>query len=125
MVWVTIKCLYTYAPTHCRQDHDQELDPALRYSVARDFFDTLALFSKVGVNAPVSLALGICCNFQGCKQLMGLQEPPPPRHCILICGLRVGYGVDGASRKQMTTASGCGLVLKTRVVVHADTLSGN
>lgn len=46
--------------------------------MARDFFDTLALFSKVGVNAPVSLALGICCNFQGCKQLMGLQEPPPP-----------------------------------------------
>lgn len=51
---------------------------------------------------------------------MGLQELLN-QLCILICGLAVGYGVDLDSKKQMTRTSGCGLVLKTRVVGHADT----
>lgn len=38
----------------------------------------------------------------------------------MICGLTTGYGVDLNSKKQMTTASGCGLVLKTRVDAHSD-----
>lgn len=52
--------------------------------------------------------------------MMGLRELPN-QPCILICGLTIGYRVDLDSKEQMTTASGCGLVLKTGVDVRVDT----
>ena len=110
-----------HPPTFPR-DSSQESNPALRYSVVHCCFWHSNTVHQASVNHLISQPLGICCNFKCCKQ-MGVYGNCLTRHCILICGLTIGFGVDQDSKKQMTTASGCGLVLKTRVAICSFTYS--